>query len=123
MTTKPTSSAASERSGSRWVFIEEVVGRVLLILWFAIAVYLHLTGTWEQITAAQPDLLEIVKTVLALTFSGLVVTLTTIRRAPVAVASGWQPRVAAFLGTFLMVGMPVLPTGQIGPFWSASPLR
>jgi len=118
VTTKSTSSAVSG-NGSRWIFVEEVVGRVLLILWFAFAVVLQLRGTWAQVTAAQPDFLEIAKTILALTFSGLIVALTTIRRAPIAIASGWMPRVAAFLGTFLIIGMPALPAGQIGPFWSS----
>lgn len=112
-------SSAGSGNNSTWIFVEEVVGRVLLILWFAFTVYLHWKGTWEQVTAAQPDFLALTKTILSLTFSGLIVALTTIRRPPIAIASGWMPRVAAFLGTFLIIGMPALPAGQIGPFWSS----
>lgn len=110
-------NATSERTITRWSSIEEVAGRVFMILWFGVAVQAQLQGIVAQLNDPNPHGLELIRSVVMLGFSGLIVFMTCIRRAPVAVAAGWEPRVAAFLGTFLIVGMPVLPASQVDPAW------
>ncbi|MGV3491499.1 MAG: methyltransferase family protein [Devosia sp.] len=108
----------SGNRGVRWDFVEDVSGRVLLILWFVYACTAQLYSAIWQINSAQVDPLRLIQTFLMVSFSGLIIALTMTRRSPLATAPGWLPRVVAFLGTFLIVGMPVLPPGHVSPFWS-----
>ena len=47
-------------------------------------------------------------------FLATMLGITVLRPRPAARASGWQPRVAALLGTYLIYGLAVLPRADIG---------
>jgi len=102
--------------------VEEVAGRTLMMLWFIFA-------SWGQVNnilsilasgaAGYMVVLELSKALLMVIFGGLAVVLTILRRPAYGVARGIEPRVSAFLGSFLVIGIPLLPAHDVGPFWSA----
>ncbi|WP_421762180.1 methyltransferase family protein [Devosia sp.] len=61
---------------------------------------------------------EFSKSLMLLIFSLIAVGLTLARRPAKAVAVGLEPRISALLGTYLILLIPLMPSGHIGEFWS-----
>ncbi len=102
--------------------IEEVAGRTLMMLWFIFASWGQVNNILAILTSSAAGymvVLEFTKALLMVIFGGLAVVLTILRRPAQGVARGIEPRVSAFLGSFLVIGIPLLPTHDVGPFWSA----
>lgn len=115
------SSQSVASTQTRAFLIEEILGRVLMLLWLYWVIRgqtLRLLATLGTDTSQFTVALQITTTVLLIVFSVLAVGLTLFRRPAKAVAQGWEPRVSALLGTYLMVSIPLLDGIDIGPFWS-----
>jgi protein-S-isoprenylcysteine O-methyltransferase Ste14 len=64
-----------------------------------------------------PTALLLLSKVGLVLFASFAIGLLLFRRPPQKSAHGIAPRLAAVLGTFLCVGLPLLPTAQISPLW------
>ncbi|WP_378948885.1 methyltransferase family protein [Mesorhizobium sp. ANAO-SY3R2] len=97
--------------------LEDLLGKSLMI---AIFLYLAIMQANTIVVVVQlRDQLDLWPFVLASRVSGLafltlVVFLTVIRRAPKNVSAGIQPRVTAIAGTFCLMFLAVVPTGNPG---------
>lgn len=104
-----------------WQIFEEIAGRTLMLLWLFYIIQIQGTrlvailveGDGEAMVVA-----EFAKTILMVIFSLLAVGFTMARRPAKAVAAGLEPRITALLGTYLLLIIPLLPSGEIGVFWS-----
>jgi protein-S-isoprenylcysteine O-methyltransferase Ste14 len=109
-------SAANPRDLKR--DIEDLAGRSFLLLWFGAVVVAQLIQLINHLSANSDSLsalLSVSYCVLAVAFSGLSVALTALRRPSRAVAAGWEPRISAILGTFLILTITFLPPVTMEP--------
>jgi protein-S-isoprenylcysteine O-methyltransferase Ste14 len=53
-----------------------------------------------------------------LAFSLLAIGLTLFRRPAKATLGGWEPRVTAVLGSYLLLAIPLFPSAHLGDAWS-----
>jgi protein-S-isoprenylcysteine O-methyltransferase Ste14 len=51
-------------------------------------------------------------------FVGLIASTTLTRLVPILKSKGIEPRISALLGTFMSMGLAVLPKADLGPIWS-----
>src|SRR5436309_3464118 len=94
-------------------FIEDFVGRTLLLLWYLAATVVHANHLIGRFSSFSLDPLWAIETarILALLCFCLLVSFVTVTRRPQkAVAKGLEPRVAAVLGTFLLPIMGLFPS-------------
>lgn len=118
--TAPALQTASETglpADGRAAFIEDFIGRTLMILWFTTATWIHVNQMITAIKTSNVDqfwFLAVAHSLLLITFSGLAALLTVIRNPTKAVASGIEPRISALLGTFLILTLPFLPGAENG---------
>jgi protein-S-isoprenylcysteine O-methyltransferase Ste14 len=92
----------------------DLVGRLAMIVYFGIAAsktFMSVIGLsiqfWNTLTL---DLfLHAASQAAVLLFLVIVVGLTIFRHQPVSTAEGWEPRVSALAGTFLLILLPMMP--------------
>jgi protein-S-isoprenylcysteine O-methyltransferase Ste14 len=92
--------------------IEDFVGRALLTAFWFTSLPLQIGGLVRLLYSGEGrlgDLLDILHTLLLITFTTLAAWLTVTRRPAKAVATGIEPRVTAFVGSFLLFVWPFLP--------------
>lgn len=97
--------------------IEDLIGRALLsaiFLFFAVIGLHQVGGLLANPWASDTWLLDLVARVASLAFAVLVTGATIVRLPAKQTAAGWEPRVTAILGTFLMLSLIVLPRAEIG---------
>jgi protein-S-isoprenylcysteine O-methyltransferase Ste14 len=91
-----------------------------VMLAFGMLTLISLAGIPRQLPI---DNIHKVLTVAALIanvmFLSLIASTTLTRLAPIGKAKGIEPRVSALLGTFLCIGLSVLPKAELGPVLSA----
>ena len=93
----------------------ELAGKTLLTLVFLAMLYFNTQGLAGMLRAdPRPAfwLLHTISQTLTIVFVGLVVFLTISRMPPRSTAHGLAPRVAAILGTFALVALGFLPSGE-----------
>jgi protein-S-isoprenylcysteine O-methyltransferase Ste14 len=114
-------SAVDTPTKAAWLpVLEDVAGRALFMAWLLYSVTSQLSLI-PHILANSTGImlpLELARTLLLIGFSGLCLAFTFARRAPMKVASGWEPRVTAILGSYLILVIPLLPAADLGPFWT-----
>ena len=105
----------------------DLLAAVPLIAWYLYSAAQLLPPLWQQIALLKlflrtdPSVLpaSLVLGILArgatLTFLAVLVVLFALRRVPQQTAPGWRPRFAAFAGTFLGVGILLLPPHELSP--------
>lgn len=104
-----------------WEAFEEVAGRTLILLWLFYVVQIQGTRIVAVLVEGETGTMiiaDFAKTILLLTFSLIAVGFTLARRPAKGVASGLEPRITALLGTYLLLLIPLMPSGDIGEFWS-----
>ena len=104
-----------------WQTFEEIAGRTLMLLWLFYIVQIQGTRLVAILVEGDGEAMliaEFAKTILMLIFSLLAVGFTLARRPAKAVAAGLEPRITALLGTYLLLIIPLLPSGEIGVLWS-----
>lgn len=80
-------------------------------------------GVWRllnQLRATQRNfewLLYVGSNVASLAFLCLVIAMTLVRLPAKTVAGGWESRVSALIGTYLLLTLMVLPTTEVGVEW------
>lgn len=119
--TTATASQAHQDKPSFWEAFEEVAGRTLILLWLFYVVQIQGTHLVEILVEGDPAFVviaEFAKSLMLLIFSLIAVGLTLARRPAKAVAIGLEPRITALLGTYLILLIPLMPSGHIGEFWS-----
>lgn len=120
-------SAAPARSAFALPFAKgskayDLIAATPLILWYALAVTASLHPLGEQIGRlfARPDLtlcFTVLSKFAVLLFALVAISLLFLRRPPQSSAQGWMPRAAGLLGTYLSVGIVLLPPRQLAPVW------
>lgn len=106
---------------SFWEAFEEVAGRTLMLLWLFYVVQIqgtHLVAILVDGESGSMVIAEFSKTILLLIFSLIAVGFTLARRPAKGIATGLEPRITALLGTYLLLLIPLMPSGEIGEFWS-----
>jgi protein-S-isoprenylcysteine O-methyltransferase Ste14 len=98
----------------------DLAARAALIFIFAVFGTLgaqRIVETWATL-----PVVDLTAMALKLVFLVLVVALAIFRRPPVRSASGWEPRVSALLGTFLLLALGALEQPELHPAvrWTAS---
>lgn len=97
--------------------IEDLIGRALLSGIFLLFAFIGLHQVASLLAnpwANETWLLDLVARGASLAFAVLVVGATIVRLPARQTAAGWEPRVTAILGTFLMLSLVVLPRAEIG---------
>jgi protein-S-isoprenylcysteine O-methyltransferase Ste14 len=96
--------------------VHELAGKALLTAVFLLMLYINTLGLAGMLRAdPRPAFwaLELISQTLTIVFVGLVVFLTISRMPPRSTAHGLAPRVAAILGTFVLVALGFLPSGDV----------
>jgi protein-S-isoprenylcysteine O-methyltransferase Ste14 len=93
--------------------IEDLAGRILLIAINYLVILAKGIYLFNQGFSLTPDYIA---GVLILIFTALVVLFTITRLPPKNTARGIEPRVSAILGTFVIMGLNFLPSGD-APEW------
>jgi len=70
--------------------------------------------SWELGQSLEKHI-ELAAQIAALVFLALLLGLTLLRFRPKQTAEGWEPRVSAWIGTFLAVSLVALPMADLGP--------
>jgi protein-S-isoprenylcysteine O-methyltransferase Ste14 len=112
----PPAARASSESRSLKLDLEDVAGRIFMVLWFTLAVgsqAMQLTHGFAQRAASPTWLLDVAHSALLVAFSTLAVALTVLRRPSKAAAVGLEPRLSAIIGTFLIVTITLLPPVEV----------
>jgi protein-S-isoprenylcysteine O-methyltransferase Ste14 len=95
---------------------EDKIGKALMIIVFGIMLYRDLIH-FAQIIAHRDAIdlwqLTIVSKLFAILFVSAVVFFTVIRHTPLSSADGILPRVTAVAGTFVMMTLIAMPSGEI----------
>lgn len=97
--------------------IEDLFGRGLLaaiFLFFAFLGLQHVSSLLADPWGSETWLLDLVARVVSLAFAVMVTAATIVRLPARQTAAGWEPRITAILGTFLMMSLIVLPKAEIG---------
>src|SRR3954451_16339189 len=93
-----------------------------LIAWFILGAVATLRPV-PQLAAqllARPDMtvgLTLLSKCAVLLFAIVAITMLILRQPPQSCARGIAPRIAGLLGTYLAVGMVLLPPAQLSPIW------
>jgi protein-S-isoprenylcysteine O-methyltransferase Ste14 len=101
--------------GSR---VSDILVRLAIALWFlaqAVNFFRAIAGIVSQSGLLGLDALGVTQIGVKLCiffFFTMMATLTLVRMRPVAKAAGWQPRVTALLGTYLLYLLPFLPAQE-----------
>jgi protein-S-isoprenylcysteine O-methyltransferase Ste14 len=94
-----------------------------LIVWYVYCCsqqFPHLVDKFAAIRSPQQEimaLLDALSKVSVFVFALVLIGLLIIRRSPVAAATGWAPRVIAFLGCYLGIALLTLPVRVHGSPW------
>lgn len=105
-----------------WRAFEEIAGRTMMLVWLFFVARMHGTHLVNIVFGAEPSAMaaiDFAKTAMFLIFSLLAVGLTLFRRPAKAVAAGWEPRITAVLGTYLLLAIPLMPSGQVDAWFSS----
>lgn len=100
----------------------DLLAAVPLIIWYGFSATAQLVSLHKDFTAlnfAQPQfalVMDILSRLATMLFAIVVVGLLFARRPASATASGLGPRVAGVLGTYLSVGILLLPAAHIAPW-------
>jgi len=101
--------------------LEDIVGKVLLTAIFVLLASMQahsITLVFEQMESLDFWPVVLAGRVAGLAFLGLVAMLTIVRHNPKNVRAGWEPRITSIAGTFCLMFLVVLPTGEPGPLVS-----
>lgn len=100
---------------------EDYIGRMVLLGAFsslasikALSIFQTAAGPWTVET-----LFDLVSGLAGLSFQLLVIWLTLTRLPPKDAAAGWEPRVSAIAGTFMLLTLVALPQSDIASEWKA----
>ena len=100
----------------------DLVAAAPLILWFGVSgtgclAYLH-ERLAQLFVRPNPTLcIEILARSGVLLFALVAITMLVVRRPPKAGARGIGPRIAGLLGTYLSIGILLLPPAPLTPIW------
>lgn len=97
----------------------DLLGRSFIVGYFTFAVLIQCIRTYSQVKNELPsDLhgaLRIASDLAVLIFLGLVIVTTLFRHEPLASPENLEPRVTAFLGTFLLGVLALFPQAELQP--------
>lgn len=98
----------------------DALARLAVAVWFMLQAanfVRDIVSTIDQPTAVWLDPLgaaRLLSRTCLFFFFTMIAWLTLVRRRPLAQAPGWQPRVAALLGTYLLYALPFFPQQDLG---------
>src|SRR3974390_1853087 len=90
-----------------------------LIAWYAFALYIQLPRIAQQVFSFDPATADahavagLVSNIATQLFTTVLMLLMVLRRQPLGKSSGFYPRFAAVAGTFLSIGIVVLPAREL----------
>jgi protein-S-isoprenylcysteine O-methyltransferase Ste14 len=114
--TSPVSERPSSISGSA----HDWLSRALVVLVFTLLLFACVSGAtqvaleWEHQPVGR-TLLHLAASTSRGLFFALIVTTTLTRLRPIRKATGIEPRLSALMGTFLLVGLALLPRADLPP--------
>jgi protein-S-isoprenylcysteine O-methyltransferase Ste14 len=114
--TDRTNVDTGQTDATKRLFIEDLVGKVILLgifLWLFSDGVVKLAAIIIKPGSGLLSSIVLVAQSSSLVFLTLIVWLTLRRRPALDAAGGLEARVSAFLGTFLMMGLVVVPRGQV----------
>ena len=95
--------------------------RIVIVLVFIALAFLGLGGMLRNVPVDNlHKILSVAASMANFLFLVLVAATALTRLRPVLKAGGIEPRLSAFLGTFLSVGLAVLPRADLGPILSVT---
>jgi len=100
----------------------DLIAAAPLIVWYCLSAagLLRLLHAKIALLLVQPSwvlALTVLSKVAILFLALAIIAFLFTRRPPTGSARGWAPRIAALLGTYLSVGIVLLPPREIGPWW------
>ena len=123
MTTRPAAPAGTGQwhlglITETWAF--DALVRIVYVLWFSfvgLRVFQDLSSVYTK-HGSVLDLqfaTNVLARVAVLIFIGTLIGFVTIRRRPVRKSRGLRPRLVAFLGTFILMSLPLAPANDMSP--------
>jgi protein-S-isoprenylcysteine O-methyltransferase Ste14 len=115
---EPASSGERRERGFSGNRASDILVRLAIALWFLVQganLVRLIAGTVSQSGLLGLDALGVAQIgakICIFFFFTTIAVLTLVRARPVAKAQGWQPRVAALLGTYLLYALPFLPAQE-----------